>query len=136
MCPAVIYVLLQSRIDLDQQMINDLVDEEIQAAFDSAYSIYTKGGHSKSVATLSVPGGLKASLTKDSKVVGQSTTGEQIVLTPSEDYASGATSVKLLYSTPNCYVGGLPEAEQNLDGCKWTVYSRCFGSPTSHRDLT
>lgn len=99
-------------------MINDLVDEEIQAAFDSALAIYTEGGHSKSVATLSVSGGLGTSLSKDAKVVGQSTTGEQIVLTSTDDYDSTATSIKLLYTTPNCYVGGLPEAEQNFDGCK------------------
>jgi hypothetical protein len=99
-------------------MIDNYVEEAIQAGFDSAYLIYTKGGHSKSVATLSVPSGLGASMKRDAKVVGLSTTGEQIVLAALEDTAAAATSIQLVYITDNCYVGGLDEADRVLTGCK------------------
>lgn len=99
-------------------MIDNYVEEAIQAGFDAAYAIYTKGGHSKSVATLSVSNGLGTSLKQDAKVVGVSTTGEQIVLAALQDYDSAATSIDLVYVTPNCYVGALDEADRVLTGCK------------------
>lgn len=103
---------------MDQQLINELVEEGIQAGLDSALLVYEKGGHSKTVATLTLPDGLGASLNQDAKVVGVSSTGEQIVLAATDDYESTATSVQLVYVTPNCYIGGLPEAEQVSTGCK------------------
>jgi hypothetical protein len=107
---------------LDQQKINEYVDEAIQASYDLAGAVYTKGGFSKSVAKITVSGGLGASLKKSDEVVGTSQAGEQIVLTPKSNYESSATEIELVYTDGNCNVGGLDEASRVLDGC---TYSKC-----------
>jgi hypothetical protein len=109
---------------LDEKAISGLVDEGIQASFDQAYDVYTKGGYSKSVAKLTLSGSLGASLKKDDKVVGVSQKGEQIVLMAADDYDNSATSVELVYAdtTSFCSVGGLAEAERVYEGCTYPFW--------------
>lgn len=109
-------------IDLDQSEMEDQLSIGSEASFERARKIYTDGGHSKSVAVVTLSTPLTRGLPKFTQVSGTNEAGQAVYGKLYDNYPNGATTVEIQYKTTdiqasyvNCQVGGLPKP--NLDGC-------------------
>jgi hypothetical protein len=88
----------------------------------AAERIYTEGGHSRSIAEITLSSALTSPVPVDTVISGTAIDGSQVVGTAYEQVSAGATSISIQYQTSdiqanyvNCQVGGL--ASPNTDGC-------------------
>jgi hypothetical protein len=124
----VVYVsVLQLRIDLDQQKIEDLLAEQSTESFAEAQRMYQEGAFSKTVSDLTVAG-LPVEIPQGTKLVGssgnstdtsvstQQVTSVEVFAYAAEGYPEGATSIRVQYVNEGCYVGANPDPV--TEGCK------------------
>lgn len=106
-------------MDLDAAYMETMLDTATDLAFTNAKSVYTNGGHSKSVATVTIPGGLSNNVEEEDEVTGENEDGHQVVLKAYATYsgADNLTAIELQYVTDGCYVGGLPSSDRQTGGC-------------------
>jgi len=109
-------------IDLDQEAIEDQLAIGSDVSFEKARRIYSDGGHSKSVAEVTLSSPLTRGMGKFSMVSGKSANGLPIYGKLYDNYPNGDTRIEIQYRTfdqqstyVGCQVGGLPRP--NLDGC-------------------
>jgi hypothetical protein len=102
-----------------------LLTGQTETSFDQAQLVYTDGGNSKSVATLSIPGGLPRNIAAGTKLTAKGLDNGDVVGTADSDAEAGATSLLFRYPIStvqddhlDCRVGGLPNNEQVTGGCK------------------
>mmetsp|Transcript_4355 Transcript_4355/g.12532 ORF Transcript_4355/g.12532 Transcript_4355/m.12532 type:complete len:579 (-) Transcript_4355:233-1969(-) len=109
-------------IDLDQAAMEDQLAIRNIEAWSNAENVYKNGGHSKSVAMITLSTPLAGALEKFTTVTGQNSAGATVYGQVYDDYANGATTVGIQYkvidiqeSYVECQVGGL--VKQNIVGC-------------------
>mmetsp|Transcript_44814 Transcript_44814/g.50647 ORF Transcript_44814/g.50647 Transcript_44814/m.50647 type:complete len:583 (+) Transcript_44814:91-1839(+) len=109
-------------IDLDQEAIELQLSASTDQSYEVARDIYTKGGHSKSVAVVTLATPLTKSLKTATSVTGKNSDGMLVVGKIYDNYSSGASEIGVQYKTIDiqkfvvgCQVGGL--AKPNLSGC-------------------
>jgi hypothetical protein len=114
-----------ANIDLDQAAM----ESELKSYdFTGAKAIYTNGAHSKPTATCTLvsPTTLGAAVAKKASVTFTTNNGDPTTGKAYSSYTSTSTTVLFTYmvsagrvqeATTACYVGGLPPASQNTQGC-------------------
>lgn len=109
-------------IDLDQSELEDQLAIGSTVSFNNAKRIYTDGGHSKSVAKVTLSTPLTGSLDKFTAVSGRNEDGGAVYGKVYDDYVNGSGQIEIQYKTTDnqatyvsCQVGGLPKP--NLQGC-------------------
>jgi hypothetical protein len=105
--------------------MESLLGGQTETSFDQAQLVYTDGGNSKSIATLSIPGGLSQSIAKGTQLTAKGLDDGNAFGTAVSDADVGDTSLLFKYKVStvqddhvDCRVGGLPDDEQVTDGCK------------------
>jgi hypothetical protein len=100
------------------------LDSYTDAGFAVARNIYTKGGHSKSYAVLTLLSALSTAVPEGTVITGSSAGGDIVAGEAYEDADVGSTTLKFRYSVGSsqatysgCQVGGLQET--NTAGCKF-----------------
>lgn len=123
----------QSRIDLDQEAIQDIL-ADIQTATASAgemYSvdeIYELGGFSKSYAALNLEDPLATSIARGTPLMGFNRDGLQVPGFAHDDTPEGSYELHFQYDVladnrtgsvmaMACHIGGLPEDRVHTEGC-------------------
>lgn len=109
-------------IDLDQSALEDQLAIGSTVSFGNAKRIYTDGGHSKSVAKVTLSSPLNGALTKFTAVTGRNEDGGAVYGRVYDDYKNGESQISVQYKTTDnqasyvsCQVGGLPKPF--LEGC-------------------
>lgn len=119
--------ILQLRIDLDQQKIEELLAELSAESFTEAQSMYQEGSFSKTVSDLTVADGLPVEIPQGTKLTGSSgdnVTSVEVFAYAAEGYPAGATSIRVQYVNEGCYVGANPDPV--TEGCM--SYQTIIGS--------
>lgn len=114
--------VIQNAIDLDQEAIELQLSASTDQSFQVARDIYTKGGHSKSVAIVTLATPLTKSIGTATSVTGKNSDGSLVVGKVYDNYATGVSEIGVQYKTIDiqkfyvgCQVGGL--SKPNLSGC-------------------
>lgn len=109
-------------IDLDQSELEDQLAIGSSVSLNNAKRIYEEGGHSKSVAKVTLSTPLTGSLAKFASVSGRNEDGGAVYGKVYDDYPNGSNQIMVQYKTTDnqasyvsCQVGGLPKP--NLQGC-------------------
>ena len=110
----------------DQTVLEELLHLRTAESFTAAEAVYRKGGHSKSIATVTLKTGLSGDIVKGTELYGIDKDERDVIGTAAMDYKKGDTVIEFVYpatkkdETPyDCHVGGLPEDKQERDGCKF-----------------
>ena len=97
-----------------------------EQSFDQAQLVYTDGGNSKTVATLTVPGGLPINVAAGTKLTAKGIDQRDVVGEADAAANLGANSIQFKYPVTDlgddhldCRQGGLPTNERVDDGCKY-----------------
>jgi len=109
-------VLDHGNIDLDQAAMETSIKVQNQDAYNEGQSIYTSGGNSKSIATLSLSTGTLSDIAKKTVFSGVGKGGAVVVATASEAYPAGSTEIRLKYAPGTCAEGSLVD-QTVTDGC-------------------
>lgn len=109
-------------IDLDQEAIEIQLAKRTEAGFQTARDIYTKGGHSKSVAMIALNSPLSSNIEIGTLVTGENAKGQEVLGKVYADYLKGTSTIGIQYKTTDiqksyvdCQVGALPTP--NTNGC-------------------
>lgn len=112
-------------ISYDQTIVESLLAIRTEQSFDQARRVYSEGGNSKTIATLTLAGGLGVNIAKGTKLTAKGFDGRDVVGFSENSAVVGATTIQFRYPTTDnmqnhldCRVGGLPAPEQILAGCK------------------
>jgi hypothetical protein len=111
----------QARIDLDLRAMQEVLAD--QRLYD-AQKIYEVGGHSKCYADLSIPYGLSEAVPEGTLLEGvrrdtrERVLGKAMMNTPAKStHLLFQYDVSIRRNSPSCFVGGLPEDQQDTTGC-------------------
>lgn len=98
------------------------LDSYTDAGFAVARNIYTKGGHSKTYAVLTLSSALTSAVPEGTSITGSNADGDVVSGEAYEAVDVGSTTLKFRYSVGSsqatysgCQVGGLQET--NIAGC-------------------
>merc|ERR1712176_903395 len=112
----------QNAIDLDQLAMEEQLSVGSDGSFEKAWNIYSRGGHSRSTAILSLETPLTLGLRKNTLVSGLTENGLTVTGKLFDNYPNGISTIEIQYTTTDsqesyvgCQVGGLPNPR--LDGC-------------------
>jgi len=112
----------QNAIDLDQLAMEEQLSVGSEGSFEKAWNIYSRGGHSRSVAIISLEVPLTRGMAKNTPVSGVAENGLTVTGTLFDNYPNGISTIEIQYTTTDsqesyvgCQVGGLPDPR--LDGC-------------------
>ncbi|KAL7578357.1 hypothetical protein ACA910_012762 [Epithemia clementina (nom. ined.)] len=108
----------------DQAVIEEYCGFGDSPGMDAARQVYQNGGHSKSVAFLTLASPLANSISKDTELSATSVSGATVIGKALSDYAQNSQTIGFQYTTSDdpteyvgCQVGGLPEKDQKTTGC-------------------
>eukprot|EP00977_Amphora_coffeiformis_P009542 scaffold2204_cov166-Amphora_coffeaeformis.AAC.2 len=114
----------KAALSYDKTIVTSLLYAETDESFDSALSVYMSGGNSKSMAELTVKGGLPVAIPKLTKLTAKGMDGRDVTGVAETDYAVGDSVIHFLYPVKDsledpsdCRVGGLPKSRQVTNGC-------------------
>ena len=112
-------------ISHDQTVLESLLVVGTEQSFDQAQRVYSDGGNSKTIATLTLAGGLPVNVAKGTKLTAKGFDARDVVGTCENSAVIGSTMIQFKYPTTDnmqnhldCRVGGLPAPEQFIAGCK------------------
>jgi len=112
----------QNAIDLDQLAMEEQLSVGSDGSFEKAWNIYSRGGHSRSTAILSLETPLTLGLRENTLVSGLTENGLSVTGKLFDNYPNGISTIEIQYTTTDsqesyvgCQVGGLPNP--SLDGC-------------------
>mmetsp|Transcript_21764 Transcript_21764/g.37049 ORF Transcript_21764/g.37049 Transcript_21764/m.37049 type:complete len:586 (-) Transcript_21764:238-1995(-) len=112
-------------IDLDLQLIETELFKSSEDSFRNALQIYQNGGHTASIATLTLTSAISGPVAEGTRVAGLDSLNRDVIGEVSQDYPVGATELNVLYvptsnqqSYLECLVGGLTVVNQSqTSGC-------------------
>jgi maltoporin len=125
---------LQSRIDLDQQLIENLLAGQTKTDFVAAEEVFKKGSYSKSVSQLTLSSGLPYDVPKDTAMTGKNEALGTVRVKAFDSYAAGATQISVQYLEAECYVGANPQPV--MTGCLQPSGSIVLNEDTNAIDYT
>lgn len=102
-------------MDVDQAGLESAIGDKTEDAFAAGLAVYTSGGGSKAVGSLTLASALTADVAKNTVMVGTGVGGGVVTGTVYSDTAAGATEIELKYDASTCQE--LPADEPNTDGC-------------------
>jgi len=108
-------VVDHGNIDYDQAGLEAAIGAKTEDAFADGLAVYTSGGGSKAVGSLTLGASLTAAIAKNTVMSGRGVGGGVVTATAYSDFPVGATSIELKYSAGTCQ--GLPVVAPNTDGC-------------------
>lgn len=120
-------------ISYDQTILESLLAANTVQSFDQARLVYSQGGNSKSIATLTIAAGLPFNVAKGTRLTAEGLDGRQVVGTCETSAVAGSTTIAFRYPVStnvqnhlDCRVGGLPFSQQITAGCKRKAKYLCI----------
>jgi len=110
-------VVDHSLIDLDQKSLEDAIYTEFNFPSVKGMAIYSQGGHSKSIVTITLDAPLPRAVAKKTAFTGSESGGGIMNGKAYEETPAGSTTLKILYEPKKCMVGALKEGDKVFDGC-------------------